>query len=153
MTKSHLIKISIKKLSKLNNFKIPSYQSDEASGVDLSASINSQMQIHPWEREIIPCGISISMPKGFEAQIRPRSGLAFKHGITILNTPGTIDSDYRGEIKVVLINLSNTSFAINPGDRIAQMIFANTIQVEFEEVDDLEKTRRGDSGFGSTGKI
>ena len=153
MTKSHLIKISIKKLSKLDNFKIPSYQSDEASGVDLSASINSQMQIHPWEREISPCGISISMPKGFEAQIRPRSGLAFKHGITILNTPGTIDSDYRGEIKVVLINLSNTSFTINPGDRIAQMIFANTTQVEFEEVNDLEKTTRGDSGFGSTGKI
>ena len=91
MTKSHLIKISIKKLSKLDNFKIPSYQSDEASGVDLSASINSQIQIHPWKREIIPCGISIAMPKGFEAQIRPRSGLAFKNGITILNTPGTID--------------------------------------------------------------
>ena len=84
---------------------------------------------------------------------KTRSGLAFKHGITILNTPGTIDSDYRGEIKVVLINLSNTSFTINPGDRIAQMIFANSIQVEFEEVDDLEKTRRGDNGFGSTGKI
>ena len=119
MTKSHLIKVSIKNLSKLDNFKIPSYQSDEASGVDLSASINSQIEIHPWEREIIPCGISIAMPKGFEAQIRPRSGLAFKHGITILNTPGTIDSDYRGEIKVVLINLSNCLLYTSPSPRDA----------------------------------
>ena len=152
MTKSHLIKISIKNLSKLDNFKIPSYQSDEASGVDLSASINSQIEIHPWEREIIPCGISIAMPKGFEAQIRPRSGLAFKHGITILNTPGTIDSDYRGEIKVVLINLSNTSFAINPGDRIAQMILMPILKVDFETVEALPETIRGSGGFGSTGK-
>ena len=136
--------VHIKKTSKLKDFDIPSYQTDEAAGVDLSASIEDSIKICPWEREIIPCGISIAIPKGLEAQIRPRSGLAFKHGITILNTPGTIDSDYRGEIKVVLINLSNTSFTINPGDRIAQMIFANTIHVEFEEVNDLEKTTRGD---------
>ena len=152
MTKSHLIKISIKNLSKLDNFKIPSYQSDEASGVDLSASINSQIEIHPWDREIIPCGISIAMPKGFEAQIRPRSGLAFKHGITILNTPGTIDSDYRGEIKVVLINLSKDEFTIRPKDRIAQMVFTSAIQVKFKEVENLDQTKRGDGGFGSTGK-
>ena len=98
--------VHIKKTSKLKDFDIPSYQTDEAAGVDLSASIENSIKICPWEREIIPCGISIAMPKGLEAQIRPRSGLAFKHGITILNTPGTIDSDYRGEIKVVLINLS-----------------------------------------------
>ena len=152
MTNSHLIKISIKKLSKLDNFKIPSYQSDEASGVDLSASINSQMQIHPWEREIIPCGISIAMPKGFEAQIRPRSGLAFKHGITILNTPGTIDSDYRGEIKVIIYNHGITDFTISNGDRIAQMILSPVIKMELEETNNLPETIRGEGGFGSTGK-
>jgi len=92
------------------------------------------------------------MPKGLEAQIRPRSGLAFKHGITILNTPGTIDSDYRGEIKVILINLSKDEFTVNPKDRIAQMVFTNAIQVTFKEVQDLDQTKRGDGGFGSTGK-
>ena len=145
-------KVHIKKTSKLKDFDIPSYQTDEAAGVDLSASIKNSVKIRPWEREIIPCGISIAMPKGLEAQIRPRSGLAFKHGITILNTPGTIDSDYRGEIKVVLINLSKDEFTVNPKDRIAQMVFTNAIQVTFKEVQDLDQTKRGDGGFGSTGK-
>ena len=144
--------VQIKKTSKLKDFDIPSYQTDEAAGVDLSASIENSVKISPWEREIIPCGISIAMPKGLEAQIRPRSGLAFKHGITILNTPGTIDSDYRGEIKVVLINLSKDEFTVNPKDRIAQMVFTNAIQVTFKEVQDLDQTKRGDGGFGSTGK-
>ena len=144
--------VHIKKNSKLRDFDIPSYQTDEAAGVDLSASIENSVKIRPWEREIIPCGISIAMPKGLEAQIRPRSGLAFKHGITILNTPGTIDSDYRGEIKVVLINLSKDEFTVNPKDRIAQMVFTNAIQVTFKEVQDLDQTKRGDGGFGSTGK-
>ena len=144
--------VQIKKTSKLKDFNIPSYQTDEAAGVDLSASIENSIKIRPWEREIIPCGISIAMPKGLEAQIRPRSGLAFKHGITILNTPGTIDSDYRGEIKVVLINLSKDEFTVNPKDRIAQMVFTNAIQVTFKEVQDLDQTKRGDGGFGSTGK-
>ena len=144
--------VQIKKTSKLKDFDIPSYQTDEAAGVDLSASIENSVKISPWEREIIPCGISIAMPKGLEAQIRPRSGLAFKHGITILNTPGTIDSDYRGEIKVVLINLSKDEFTIHPKDRIAQMVFTNAIQVTFKEVQDLDQTKRGDGGFGSTGK-
>ena len=144
--------VQIKKTSKLKDFDIPSYQTDEAAGVDLSASIENSIKIRPWEREIIPCGISIAMPKGLEAQIRPRSGLAFKHGITILNTPGTIDSDYRGEIKVVLINLSKHEFTIHPKDRIAQMVFTNAIQVTFKEVQDLDQTKRGDGGFGSTGK-
>ena len=116
--------VQIKKTSKLKDFDIPSYQTDEAAGVDLSASIENSIKIRPWEREIIPCGISIAMPKGLEAQIRPRSGLAFKHGITILNTPGTIDSDYRGD----------------------------AIQVKFKEVQNLDQTKRGDGGFGSTGK-
>ena len=143
--------VLIKKLSNLSDFQLPTYQSDEAAGVDLSASIEESIKILPWEKEIIPCGISISMPRGLEAQIRPRSGLAFKHGITILNTPGTIDSDYRGEIKVVLINLSKQEFLIHPKDRIAQMVFSNVSQVKFKEVNDLDVTKRGADGFGSTG--
>ena len=143
--------VLIKKLSNLSDFQLPTYQSDEAAGVDLSASIEKPIKILPWEKEIIPCGISISMPRGLEAQIRPRSGLAFKHGITILNTPGTIDSDYRGEIKVVLINLSKQEFLIHPKDRIAQMVFSNISQVKFKEVNDLDTTKRGTDGFGSTG--
>ena len=143
--------VLIKKLSNLSDFQLPTYQSDGAAGVDLSASIEEPMKILPWEKEIIPCGISISMPRGLEAQVRPRSGLAFKHGVTILNTPGTIDSDYRGEIKVVLINLSKQEFLIRPKDRIAQMVFSNVSQVIFKEVDDLDTTNRGADGFGSTG--
>ena len=143
--------VLIKKLSNLSDFQLPTYQSDEAAGVDLSASIEESIKILPWEKEIIPCGISISMPRGLEAQIRPRSGLAFKHGITILNTPGTIDSDYRGEIKVVLINLSKQDFLIHPKDRIAQMVFSNVSQVKFKEVNNLDLTKRGADGFGSTG--
>ena len=151
MNKIKSAAVLIKKLSNLKDFNIPAYQSDEAAGVDLSASIEQPVKILPWEREIIPCGISISMPRGLEAQIRPRSGLAFKHGITILNTPGTIDSDYRGEIKIVLINLSKKEFLIQPKDRIAQMIFTEVTQVTFKEVDDLDSTNRGIDGFGSTG--
>ena len=151
MNKIKSAAVLIKKLSNLKDFDIPAYQSDEAAGVDLSASIEQPVKILPWEREIIPCGISISMPRGLEAQIRPRSGLAFKHGITILNTPGTIDSDYRGEIKIVLINLSKKEFLIQPKDRIAQMIFSEVAQVTFKEVDDLDSTNRGIDGFGSTG--
>ena len=144
--------ILIKKISDIENFKLPEYQSDEASGVDLYASIKSDIIIQPWEREIISCGIAISMPIGMEAQVRPRSGLAFKYGITILNTPGTIDSDYRGEIKVILINLSKEKFIVRPLERIAQMVFSNVTKVEFKEVDNLDETDRGQSGFGSTGK-
>ena len=151
MNKIKSAAVLIKKLSNLKDFDIPAYQSDEAAGVDLSASIEQPVKILPWEREIIPCGISLSMPRGLEAQIRPRSGLAFKHGITILNTPGTIDSDYRGEIKIVLINLSKKEFLIQPKDRIAQMIFSEVAQVTFKEVDDLDSTNRGTDGFGSTG--
>ena len=147
-----LSEVHIKKISKLKDFDVPSYQTDEAAGVDLSASIENSVKIRPWEREIIPCGISIAMPKGLEAQIRPRSGLAFKHGITILNTPGTIDSDYRGEIKVVLINLSKDEFTIHPKDRIAQMVLTPIIKMELEETNELPESIRGEGGFGSTGK-
>ena len=144
--------VLIKKISNLSDFQLPTYQSDEAAGVDLSASIKEPVKILPWEKEIIPCGISISMPRGLEAQVRPRSGLAFKHGITILNTPGTIDSDYRGEIKVIIYNHGNNDFLINNGDRIAQMILMPVVKMELEETNDLPETIRGEGGFGSTGK-
>ena len=144
--------IFIKKISDIEDFELPKYQSKEASGVDLCASIKSDITIPPWEKEIIACGISVSMPIGMEAQVRPRSGLAFKHGITVLNTPGTIDSDYRGEIKVILINLSKEKFIVRPLERIAQMVFSNVTKVEFKEVDNLDETNRGQGGFGSTGK-
>ena len=144
--------IFVKKISDIENFELPKYQSKEASGVDLCASIKSDITIPPWEKEIIACGISVSMQTGMEAQVRPRSGLAFKHGITVLNTPGTIDSDYRGEIKVILINLSKEKFIVRPLERIAQMVFSNVTKVEFKEVDNLDETNRGQGGFGSTGK-
>ena len=144
--------IFIKKISDIENFELPKYQSEEASGVDLCASIKSDITIAPWEKEIIACGISVSMPTGMEAQVRPRSGLAFKHGITVLNTPGTIDSDYRGEIKVILFNHGKNDFLINNKDRIAQMILTPVIKMDLEETDDLPETIRGEGGFGSTGK-
>ena len=143
--------VLIKKLSEFDDFEFPNYQTDQASGVDLKASIENSLLINPWEKELIPTGVALSIPKGMEAQIRPRSGLALKHGITVLNSPGTIDSDYRGEIKIILINLSNNKFEINRNDRIAQMVFAKVSQVNFKAVNDLDDTIRGGGGFGSTG--
>jgi dUTP pyrophosphatase len=120
--------------------------------MDLRANITEQQQLAPLERKLIPTGLFLALPQGTEAQIRPRSGLAFKHGITVLNSPGTIDADYRGEIKVLLVNLSNDVFEINPGDRIAQMVIASYVRAEFEEKESLDTTARGAGGFGSTGK-
>jgi len=146
------IKIQIKKLSKNKDFSIPNYQSSGAVGMDLYASIDSEIILKPQDRFIVPCGISISLPKYIEGQVRPRSGLAAKHGITVLNTPGTIDSDYRGEIKAILINLGKEDFKINQNDRIAQIIFSEIKKIEFEEVKNLDDTERGSKGFGSTGQ-
>ena len=146
------IKILIKRLSKNKNFVLPDYQSSGAVGVDLSASIDSKIILKPFDRSIIPCGISISLPENIEGQVRPRSGLAAKHGITVLNTPGTIDSDYRGEIKVILINLGKDDFTISQNDRIAQIVFSNIVKANFEEIDSLDNTERGSGGFGSTGQ-
>ncbi len=120
--------------------------------MDLKASIEAPVTIGPLERALIPTGISIALPEGTEAQVRPRSGLAAKHGITVLNAPGTIDADYRGEIKVILVNLSNDTFVINPGERIAQMVVARYEKVVWEEVEALDDTERGEGGFGSTGR-
>ena len=131
---------------------IPEYATEQSAGVDLRANIEDGILLEPLSRALVGTGLYIQLPKGFEAQIRPRSGLAAKHGVTVLNAPGTIDADYRGEIKVILINLSHQSFVINPGERIAQMVIAAHEKVEFNVVDKLDETARGEGGFGSTGK-
>ncbi len=131
---------------------LPSYESSSAAGMDLRADVKEAVTLNPLERALVPTGIYIELPHGFEAQIRPRSGLAAKHGVTVLNTPGTIDADYRGEIKVILVNLSSVPFTINNGERIAQMVVAAHQQVEWKEAIELSETNRGAGGFGSTGK-
>ncbi|MBR0503681.1 MAG: dUTP diphosphatase [Paludibacteraceae bacterium] len=131
---------------------LPSYATSQSAGVDLRANIEEPIVIKPLERVLVPTGIYMALPKGYEAQIRPRSGLAAKHGITILNTPGTIDADYRGEIKVILVNLSNEPFTIEDGERVCQMVIARHEQVTWQQVDVLEETDRGEGGFGHTGK-
>ncbi len=143
------IRIKIKKLSE--NAKIPEYMTELSAGMDIFACIDKEIPIEPLERKLIPTGIAISLPANYEAQIRPRSGLAIKHGITLLNTPGTIDADYRGEIKIILINLSNKRFIIKNGDRIAQMIINKVEKAYFQVVTELDSTERGEAGFGSTG--
>tara|TARA_B100000579_G_C22348723_1_gene628431 strand:- start:98 stop:538 length:441 start_codon:yes stop_codon:yes gene_type:complete len=144
-----MTKILIKRLTK--TIKLPKFETDGSSGMDLAANVNSVVTIDPGKTAIIPTGLAVSIPKGFEIQIRPRSGLAAKQNITVLNTPGTIDSDYRGEIKIILINLSQKQFKVEKGSRIAQMVMCPVIQAEIEETDDLNETNRGSRGFGSTG--
>lgn len=130
---------------------LPAYATSQSAGMDLRANIDESIVLHPMERRLVPTGIHIALPQGFEAQIRPRSGLALKHGITVLNTPGTIDADYRGELMVLLINFSDTDFVINDGERIAQMVVARHEQIEFQLVDELDDTERGAGGYGHTG--
>ena len=133
-------------------FALPEYQTPLSAGLDIRANISQSISLSPLERAMVPTGLYVELPEGYEMQIRPRSGLAAKHGITVLNSPGTIDADYRGEIKVILVNLSNTPFTIEPGERIAQMIVARYEQVEWQAVESLSETERGAGGFGSTGK-
>lgn len=130
---------------------LPAYATSQSAGMDLRANIDESIVLHPMERRLVPTGLHIALPQGFEAQIRPRSGLALKHGITVLNTPGTIDADYRGELMVLLINFSDTDFVINDGERIAQMVVARHEQIEFQLVDELDDTERGAGGYGHTG--
>lgn len=134
-----------------SSYYLPEYATEKSAGMDLKANITESITLNPLERAMIPTGLSIALPDGTEAQIRPRSGLAAKHGISVLNAPGTIDADYRGEIKVILVNLSNEPFTINPGERIAQMVVARYERVEWEAVETLDETERGAGGFGSTG--
>ena len=133
-------------------YDTPAYATEQSAGVDLKANLAEPIVLGSLERALVPTGLYIALPKGYEAQVRPRSGLAAKHGITVLNTPGTIDADYRGEIKVILVNLSHEPFEIVPGERIAQMVIAKHEFVEWEQVETLDSTARGAGGFGSTGK-
>lgn len=136
----------------MSPFELPSYQTSSSAGLDLRANIKKPVLLDPFQRMLIPTGLKISLPEKFEGQIRPRSGLALKHGITVLNSPGTIDADYKGEVGVILINLSDEKYEIKPGDRIAQMIISNFSNVKWKLVDDIGHSKRGDSGFGSSGK-
>jgi dUTP pyrophosphatase len=131
---------------------LPEYKSEDAAGMDLNADLEEPVVLEPLERTLIPTGLFIQLPKGYEAQLRPRSGLAHKHGITLLNTPGTIDADYRGEIKVLMVNLSNASFRVEDGERIAQMVIAKHERVLWKQVEVLDESDRGEGGFGSTGR-
>lgn len=133
-------------------FELPTYATKAAAGVDLKAALEDPIVLEPLERKIIGTGLKIALPEGYEAQVRPRSGLAAKQGISVLNAPGTIDADYRGEIGVILVNLSNKTVTIEPGDRIAQLVFAKFEQVQWKSTDKLSTTERGIGGFGSTGK-
>lgn len=146
-----MTKVKITKLEHGADLPLPEYATKQAAGVDLIAAIDADIVLKPLSRQIIPTGISIALPDGYEAQIRPRSGLALKHGITLLNTPGTIDADYRGEIKALFINLGQEDFVITRGMRIAQMVIAPVVQVAWKEVDTLDDTARSANGFGSTG--
>jgi len=144
-----MTKILIKRLSK--NIPLPKYETEGSSGMDLAANIEQAIEIKPGKSVIIPTGLALSIPKNYEMQIRPRSGLASKNQISVLNTPGTIDADYRGELKVILINLSDKIFKIEKGLRVAQMVLCPVVKAVLKEVDELEETKRGSGGFGSTG--
>ncbi len=143
--------VALKPLDHAVGLPMPGYETGQSAGMDLAAAVEDAVELAPGDRALIPTGLSIALPAGFEAQIRPRSGLAAKHGVTVLNTPGTIDADYRGEIKVILINHGQEAFTIERGMRIAQMVIARHEQVEWDVVEELDETERGAGGFGSTG--
>ena len=141
------------KIVNISDNPIPEYATEGSSGLDLRAWLPESVRLNPMERKMIPTGLFLEIPEGYEVQVRPRSGMAIKHGITCLNSPGTVDSDYRGEIKIILINLSAEPHTINSGDRIAQMIVSKVEKALLKNVDQLQSTKRGDGGFGHTGKI
>lgn len=135
----------------LSSHELPKYSTNESAGLDLRAELQSPITLGPGQRSLIPTGLKIALPTGYEAQVRPRSGLAYKQGITVLNSPGTIDADYRGDVGVILINHGSESFTIENGERIAQLVIAKFVQIDWDEVLDLSSTHRGEGGFGSTG--
>ncbi len=145
-----MVKVLVKKLNSLA--KLPSYKTNGASGMDLMACIEKPISLEPGKSCLIPTGLSVAFPEKYEIQIRPRSGLAAKNSISVLNTPGTIDSDYRGELKIILFNHSNENFIVNNNDRVAQMVLTPIVKMELEEINELPNSNRGDGGFGSTGK-
>lgn len=140
------------KVVREKNVTLPKYETEGSAGLDVRANITEPIVLKSLERVLIPTGLKIAIPEGYEVQVRPRSGLAIKHGITMLNSPGTIDSDYRGEIKIIAVNLSNETYTIEPNERIAQLVLNKVEQIEFVEVDELDATNRGEGGFGHTGK-
>ena len=148
------VTVSVRPLAHFEGLELPTYETVGSAGMDVRAAVpeDDPILLQAGERAMIPTGLSVAIPQGYEIQVRPRSGLAAKHGLTCLNTPGTIDSDYRGEIKVILINLGQSAFTINRGERIAQLVLAPVTQLAWEEVDALDETERGEGGFGSTGK-
>ncbi len=143
------VRVSITRLKP--GVTLPEYHSEGAAGMDVAAAVDAPLELAPGDRCLVPCGFAIAVPQGYEAQVRPRSGLAANHGVTLLNTPGTIDSDYRGEVKVVMVNHSRMPFVVTPGMRIAQLVVAPISKVEWDEVDRLPETDRGSGGFGHTG--
>ncbi|MGX1499231.1 dUTP pyrophosphatase [Labrenzia sp. MBR-25] len=146
------VTLELKRLEHGRDLPLPAYQSVLAAGLDLLAAVDGTITLAPGARALVPTGLAMALPAGYEAQVRPRSGLAAKHGVTVLNTPGTIDADYRGEVKVILINLGDAPFEISRGDRIAQMVIAPVLQADMVEVEVLSETERGAGGFGSTGR-
>lgn len=145
------VEIAVTRLPHNADLPLPAYETAQSAGMDLAAAIDAPMTLAPGKRAMVPTGLAIALPAGYEAQVRPRSGLAAKNGVTVLNTPGTIDADYRGEVKVILVNLGEDSFEIESGMRIAQMVIAPVTQASFTEVGSLSETERGSGGFGSTG--
>lgn len=145
------IRVQVTRLGHNQDLDLPSYETAQSAGMDLAAAIDQPLRLEPGERTLVPTGLAIALPHGYEAQVRPRSGLAIRHGVTLPNTPGTIDADYRGEIKIIVINLGDTAFEIVRGMRIAQMIVAPVTRAELVEVSELPETERGAGGFGSTG--
>ena len=146
-----MVSVTVKRLPHNADLPLPAYESAAAAGMDLPAAVEQELTLAPGERALVPTGLAIALPDGYEAQVRPRSGLAAQKGITVLNTPGTVDADYRGEIKVILANLGNEDFTIERGMRIAQMVIAPVVQAVLQEAESLPETARGEGGFGSTG--
>ena len=147
-----MVEVALLRLPHARDLPLPAYQSEDAAGLDLVAAVEEATILSPLGRALVPTGLAMALPSGYEAQVRPRSGLAAKHGVTVLNSPGTIDADYRGEIKVILVNLSDTPFIIGRGERIAQMVIAPVTRARLVEATELDDTARGAGGFGSTGR-
>ncbi len=147
-----MVDVALVRLPHAHGLPLPAYQSEDAAGLDLVAAVEEPLILQPLGRALVPTGLAMALPSGYEAQVRPRSGLAAKHGVTVLNSPGTVDADYRGEVKVILVNLSDTPFTVNRGERIAQMVIAPVSRVRLVETEALDMTNRGAGGFGSTGR-
>ena len=152
MTASPPVTVPLKRLDNGADLALPHYETAGSAGADIRAAVEAPLRLEPGQRALVPAGFAMALPAGYEAQVRPRSGLAVKNGITVLNAPGTIDSDYRGEIQVILMNAGDEPFEIERGDRIAQLVVAPVVRVDFEEVESLDETQRGAGGFGSSGR-